>query len=64
MKTITYNCDSCGEVIEKDMLTFKIDKNVKHFCQGCVQSTVIEDLMGEKHVELLARKAAERSKDQ
>lgn len=45
MKTITYNCDACGIVIEKNMLTVKQDKNVKHFCETCVSISLVDDLI-------------------
>ena len=49
MKTITYTCDVCGRDIDLDKLvTVKVGKNSKHFCDNCVSAKDFEVIIEDK----------------
>jgi DNA-directed RNA polymerase subunit RPC12/RpoP len=49
MKSILYTCDACGKDIDLDkLLTIKIGKNAKHFCEECVSSKDLEVIIDKK----------------
>lgn len=49
MKHLTYTCDACGRDIDLDKLvTVKIGKNAKHFCETCMSAKDLEELLEDK----------------
>lgn len=49
MKQVIYNCDICNREIDKDsLISIKVGKNTKHFCQDCLNLMDIENLVQEK----------------
>lgn len=49
MKKIIYTCDVCGRDIDANTLvTVKVGKNSKHFCDQCVSAKDFEVIIDKK----------------